>query len=204
MSNLASNVFGGNKQYNGAQFHFHAGSEHTVDGKRHDFEMHTVHLAQTVENDFKYAAMGLMFSVNDYNAKLSYAEQKIIDTFFETLDLSNQNDPKVNLVTYGDLMMMADMNNRWVYKGSVTTPPCDTFVYWNVLTTVYPISQKHLDLYKAQLQRGENGQLANRGNWRLIQPVDLHNVIRVSDTKLGSDMMSSNAPKYEININIYN
>jgi len=101
-------------------------------------------------------------------------------------------------------MMMADMNNRWVYKGSVTTPPCDTFVYWNVLTTVYPISQKHLDLYKAQLQRGENGQLANRGNWRLIQPVDLHNVIRVSDTKLGSDMMSSNAPKYEININIYN
>jgi hypothetical protein len=51
--------------------------------------MHTVHLAQTVENDFKYAAMGLMFSVNDYTAKLSYAEQKIIDTFFETLDLSN-------------------------------------------------------------------------------------------------------------------
>jgi carbonic anhydrase len=166
--------------------------------------MHTVHLAQTVENDFKYAAMGLMFSVNDYTAKLSYAEQKIIDTFFETLDLSNQNDPKVNLVTYGDLMMMADMNNRWVYKGSVTTPPCDTFVYWNVLTTVYPISQKHLDQYKAQLTRGENGQLANRGNWRLIQPVDLHNVIRVSDTKLGSDLQSSNAPKYEININIYN
>lgn len=107
--------------------------------------MHTVHTAQTVENDFKYAAMGLMFSVNDYTAKLSYAEQKIIDTFFETLDLTNQNDPKVNLVTYGDLMMMADMNNRWVYKGSVTTPPCDTYVYWNVLTTVYPISQKHLD-----------------------------------------------------------
>ena len=71
---------------------------------------------------------------------MSYDEQKVIDTFFETLDLSNQNDPKVNLVTYGDLMMMADMNNRWVYKGSVTTPPCDTFVYWNVLTTVYPIS----------------------------------------------------------------
>jgi len=51
--------------------------------------MHTVHTAQTVENDFKYAAMGLMFSVNDYTAKLSYAEQKIIDTFFETLDLTN-------------------------------------------------------------------------------------------------------------------
>jgi hypothetical protein len=36
-------------------------------------------------------------------------------------------------------MMMVDTRNRWVYKGSVTTPPCATMVYWNVLTTVYPI-----------------------------------------------------------------
>ena len=63
-----------------------------------------------------------------------------IDEFFESMqwDETTKN-PKVNLVRYGDLMMMAQMKNRWVYKGSVTTPPCDTFVYWNVLKRVYPI-----------------------------------------------------------------
>jgi len=52
-------------------------------------------------------------------------------------------------VPYGKLMMMVDYTNRWVYKGSVTTPPCAKYVFWNVLSTVYPISQKHLDLFKA-------------------------------------------------------
>jgi carbonic anhydrase len=64
-------------------------------------------------------------------------------------------------------MEMVDFNNRWVYKGSVTTPPCATYVYWNVLSTIYPVSQKHLDLFKAQLDVGTAG-LATTGNWREI------------------------------------
>jgi len=73
---------------------------------------------------FKYAAIGVLFSVNDYNVKLSKAEQLIIDTFFETLDWAKTDDPTVNLVTYGDLMNMVDLSNRWAYRGSVTIPPC--------------------------------------------------------------------------------
>jgi len=141
-SQLAKEVFGAKTTYNGAQFHFHAGSEHTVDGKRHDFEMHTVHVENgdtPNPNGFSHAAMGVMFSVNDHTAKLNNAQVKIIDTFFETLQLSKQTDPLVDMVTYGDLMMMVDMENRWIYKGSVTTPPCHRFVYWNLLQTVYPI-----------------------------------------------------------------
>ena len=77
----------------------------------------------TDTNLFQGAAVGVFFSVNDYNLKLSKAEQLIIDTFFETLDWS-ENDPTVNLITFGDLMNMVDMNNRWIYKGSNTFPPC--------------------------------------------------------------------------------
>jgi len=51
------------------------------------------------------------------------------------------------MINYGELIMMVDTNNRWVYKGSVTTPPCAQTVYWNVVRTVYPIKQKHLDYY---------------------------------------------------------
>ena len=76
-------------------------------------------------DNFKAAAIGMMFSVNDFNVKLSRAEQLIIDTFFETMDWSKTDSPTVNLVTYGDLMNMADLNNRWAYQGSYTTPPCE-------------------------------------------------------------------------------
>ena len=75
-SNIASSVFGATKSFSGVQFHFHAGSEHTVDGKRHDLEMHTVHTPSSgvALNGFDYAAVGIMFSVNDYTAKLTAAE----------------------------------------------------------------------------------------------------------------------------------
>ena len=91
-----------------------------------DMEMHTVFQGDpnTDTDVFKAAALGVLFSVNDYNIKLSKAEQLIIDTFFETLDWAKEDDPTVNLVTYGDFLNMVDLNNRWAYKGSVTTPPC--------------------------------------------------------------------------------
>jgi len=60
--------------FNGIQFHFHNGAEHTIDGKRHDLEMHTVHLIDPKlagQSEFTYAAVGIMFSVDDYTAKLT-------------------------------------------------------------------------------------------------------------------------------------
>jgi carbonic anhydrase len=63
-------------------------------------------------------------------------------------------------------MMMVDTRNRWVYKGSVTTPPCATFVYWNVVRDVYPISAKHYEQYLSQLERVHG--LRQLGNYREI------------------------------------
>jgi len=78
MSQYSKNVLEGSERYTGVQFHFHAGSEHTVDGKRHDLEMHTVHVADDAKkaesSGHGYAAMGIMFSVNDYTAELSESQ----------------------------------------------------------------------------------------------------------------------------------
>tara|TARA_B110000305_G_C19229757_1_gene534662 strand:+ start:422 stop:595 length:174 start_codon:yes stop_codon:yes gene_type:complete len=56
----------------------HAGSEHTIDGVRHDLEMHTVHYpSDGVESSTGYiaSAMGLVFSVDKYTAELDFKEQ---------------------------------------------------------------------------------------------------------------------------------
>lgn len=170
-SKIAETAFGADTTFNGQQFHFHAGSEHTVDGVRHDLEMHTVHYPTETKEGFIAAALGIMFSVENFNVKTTWAEQRIIDTFFDTLKWEDEttDGPTVDLVTYGNMMEMADFDNRWIYKGSVTTPPCATAVYWNVLSSVYPLKAEHLALFKEQLNRGEGGELDARGNWREIQ-----------------------------------
>ena len=155
--------------FTGAQFHFHHGSEHTVEGKRHDLEMHTVHLPTdgVTKNGYIASAMGLFFSVNDYTKTVTPAQETIIDEFFDSLKWSvTDKNPKVEEVTYGNLMMMADMNNRWTYTGSVTTPPCAQNVYWNVVRTIYPIKKRHMDQFMNQLKRSG---LEKTGNYRLIQ-----------------------------------
>ena len=69
---------------------------------------------------------------------------------FPNPDVSSTNpykNPIADEVPYGELMMMVNSKKRWVYKGSVTTPPCAQSVYWNVLKTIYPIKSKHLYQY---------------------------------------------------------
>jgi carbonic anhydrase len=170
-----ANRWGGPVRYNGVQFHFHTGSEHTIDGVRYDLEMHTVHLPLSKDTRepgeaFNYAAVGVIFSVGNYTATdLEDYDIKIIDDFFDSLMWNiTEVNPKVPKVPYGDLMTMVNTNHRWVYKGSVTTPPCATLVYWNVLRTVYPIKEHHFKLFQDQMNRGK-GNLAKTGNWREIQ-----------------------------------
>jgi len=88
--------------------------------------------------------------------------------------LPKYKNPVVDEVAYGDLMNMVDTERRWVYEGSVTTPPCAKTVYWNVVQQVYPIKKRHFDLYIGQLERGAHS-LHVTGNWRTIQPYDNHN-----------------------------
>jgi len=47
-------------------------------------------------------------------------------------------------VVIGELLAVLDTDNRFAYKGSLTYPPCTKRVYWNVLSTVYPIKPAHL------------------------------------------------------------
>ena len=60
----------------------HTGSEHTIDGVRHDLEMHTVHYpamdttgTYPSETGYIASAMGLVFSVDKYTADLTFQAQ---------------------------------------------------------------------------------------------------------------------------------
>lgn len=155
--------------------------------------MHIVHLPDPLkqaEGQKTFAgAVGLIFDTKASTAKLSLAEEGIIDTFFDTLDWAS-SDPTVNLVSFGNLMANVDMGNRWTYMGSLTTPNCKSTIDWNVLSTVYPIKQAHLDLFKKQLDKAtgytSEAPLSKIGNYRDIQSIDDHNVHYIKTEKISN------------------
>ena len=87
-SNYASNILGADNKFNAIQFHFHAESEHTINGKRFDFEMHVVHLANTTKNGIIASAMGVIFDVDDFDKSVTPEQVVIIDRFFDSLMLN--------------------------------------------------------------------------------------------------------------------
>jgi hypothetical protein len=158
-STIPEMLFGakGSVDFEALQYHFHSPSEHTYNGQYFDLEMHTVHLTQKEDadnaNGFIAAALGIMFSVDNYTAKLEPHEEATIDYFFDTMNWHNNEPHVAQFIPYADLVNMVDFHNRWVYQGSVTTPPCAQKVFWNQISTVYPIKRHHLEQFKQQLAR---------------------------------------------------
>jgi hypothetical protein len=101
--------------------------------------MHTVHFPSNSSAGIVASAVGIIFDTKRFDPTVSTQTVGIIDRFFDSLRLDQINDPTVNEIPFGELMAQIDTNNRWVYKGSLTTPPCTKLIYWNVVATIYPI-----------------------------------------------------------------
>lgn len=85
-----------------------------------------------------------------------------------------------------------DWGNRWIYKGSKTQPPCDQFVYWNVIKTIFPIQKSEIDAYKRKLNQIGINTEGTKGNWREIQKGFNRDVMFItsSSLKLGLHLLS--------------
>jgi carbonic anhydrase len=129
------------------QFHFHHMSEHTIEGTHYELELHIVHLTKGEKgpNGIFAAAMGIIFDTTK-GATVDKETETAIDTFFDSMKLNEGKEKAaIGEIKLANMMKYADMNNRWAYKGSLTTPPCTKTVYFNVLRKVWPLKKRHLD-----------------------------------------------------------
>ena len=135
------------KDYKLLQFHYHALSEHTIDGKHAPIEVHFVHK----HSDTDYAVLGVMFEEGKENPLFS----KYLEHFPKKEGHYNSED-KIAI-----LSLLPQNKSYYNYKGSLTTPPCSEVVNWYVLKTPISASKSQIELFSKILQN----------NYRPLQPL---------------------------------
>jgi carbonic anhydrase len=116
--------------YQLVQFHFHAPSEHTLDGKQYDAEVHLVHqnmLGQLV-------VIGLLLSGS------TAAAGSVFDDIVMTAPLTPGTGTRAGLTLNASSLLPQDLR-YFTYSGSLTTPPCTEGVRWFVMETPVQVSQ---------------------------------------------------------------
>jgi len=106
------------------QFHFHAPSEHTLNGKTFPAELHFVH-----KNDKgELAVVGILLEVGTPNTALA--------SVFDNAPVTASKGPTAVPSATLDLSALFPAKAAYyTYAGSLTTPPCSEGVTWYVLAS---------------------------------------------------------------------
>jgi len=126
------------KEYKLLQFHYHANSEHQIEGKYAPLEVHFVNKAE----DGNLAVVGVMFKEGKENPLFtSYLKD------FPTSKGKIDAQGKIELAK-----LLPASSAYYTYAGSLTTPPCSEIVTWFVMKTPVEASKDQLDKFAAILK----------------------------------------------------
>jgi carbonic anhydrase len=112
----------GRVEYELLQFHFHAPSEHTIDGGHYPMELHLVHRAESGE----LAVLGVFIEEGESNPAF--------DALIEGLPSAAGEERRFTDVEIEVDAFISSEDEYYRYEGSLTTPPCSEGVHWAVLT----------------------------------------------------------------------
>lgn len=142
--------------YNLVQFHFHAASEHTIEGRHAPMEVHFVH----ADADGGLAVLGVMIEQGEPLAALGsiWAVNPASD------GASGGVAASVRLADF----LPAD-RSAWRYAGSLTTPPCSETVTWTVFRHAVTASDEQIAWFADR----------HPHSYRPTMPLNRRNVLQV-------------------------
>lgn len=157
------NHHGEESEYDILQFHLHAPSEHTIDGKYFDLELHIVH---QLPNSDQLAVVGIFFD------RMAGGEAE--NPFIESLQvdrLSSEEAVRVREIPLRQLAQQMSTSKIYNYEGSLTTPGCAETVNWIVLDDPQPISTRQLEAFQS-LWSNNSAFAGGKGNNRVTMPLN--------------------------------
>ena len=145
-----------NRVFQLKQFHFHAPSEHQVDGRPFAMEAHFVH----ADERGNLAVVAVLFTEGDSNPPIKRVWDQIPSSVGEEKPL----DAPIAVAE-----LLPQQRSYFRYGGSLTTPPCTEGVRWFVLQTPITASAQQIESFR---------QLMNHPNNRPLQPHNARVILR--------------------------
>jgi carbonic anhydrase len=124
--------------YQLVQFHFHAASEHRVEGRGFDMELHLVHASAGGSN----AVIGVFLERGSNSGSLAPILRALPDDMNTKHPLDAPFDPR-------NFLPKSDTHFRYV--GSLTTPPCTEGVQWIVMTEPVIVSDDDMARFNERI-----------------------------------------------------
>ena len=140
----------GDRVYRLVQFHFHTPSENTIDGLHYPMETHLVHK----DANGQLAVIALMVRAG---------RRGILDNLPQPTKTGGQAD--AGSINPSDLIPVS--KEHYVFKGSLTTPPCSEGVDWFVMKQ--PIEADYATIAGLYAILGANNRPTNPLNGRSIK-----------------------------------
>lgn len=143
------------KVYDLLQLHFHSPSEHAIEGKQSDAELHLVHQS----DDGELAIVAVLLQPGTVTTNASYPP---------ATDLPQKAGDRIRTKkTINALTLLPAQTTTYRYSGSLTTPPCTESVNWLIMTEPVTIPLAQLSSYKALLSN--NNRPLQHVNKRSVQ-----------------------------------
>jgi carbonic anhydrase len=161
----------GSEQYELTQYHFHAPSEHAIDGVRADVEAHFVHANSAGDT----AVVGVLYRIGPRpNKALGRILRSASATTGVAVELGRANPAKmfrgikaIRMKAGGALRV----RSFHAYDGSLTTPACTEGIRWSVLAEGGHVSSRAVaHLHEVIAQFPDNDGYPN--NNRPLQPLN--------------------------------
>lgn len=154
-SRAFGNVTIGGALYSLTQFHFHAPSEHTVDGHRYPMEVHFLHTR--VDDPSSLAVFSILYNH-------STVHNPALDAFWMEISHAKSGLAPISLTA-----LFAQTSRTFQsYTGSITTPPCKEGVLWYILESTVGVNPLQTLVYTYALNGIENFRMTQALNGRTI------------------------------------
>jgi carbonic anhydrase len=130
------------------QFHFHSPSEHTVDGRLFEMEMHFVHEGAAGE----VAVVSVLVEQGEHNASFESMWRELPD---------REHPERRSGAPVGVADLLPADRSYFAYRGSFTTPPCTEGVRWYVMRRPIQLSAAQLATFRKVIY-GNNRPVQSR------------------------------------------
>lgn len=145
-----------NIDYDLLQFHFHTGSEHTINGYRYPMEVHLVH---------KNRKTGLLAVVGVF-FKEGRKDNRFLNQFINELP-EHKGQYYISNKEYHIKDVLPEEMDFYTYSGSLTTPGCSEIVTWYVVKQPVYASAAQLERFKKIMH--ENFRPTQKLNDRVVR-----------------------------------